>query len=160
MPFLEPRKNDNRERWAMILGASSGFGAAAGKALADAGYPIAGVHLDLRGTIANAEAVRDEIAAKGVPVEFHNVNAADDEKRRMVIEALKQTFEQRRAAGKDPFVAVLLHSLAFGTTLSYVTGNTDEKEVSQKQLEMTADVMAHSLIYWVRDLFHEGMLQD
>jgi enoyl-[acyl-carrier-protein] reductase (NADH) len=104
--------------------------------------------------------VRDEIAAMGVPVEFHNVNAADEGKRRQVIDALKVTFEQRRAAGREPFVAVLLHSLAFGTTLSYVTGDTDQKEVSQKQLEMTADVMAHSLIYWVRDLFHEGLLQD
>jgi len=160
MPFREPRTNDTRERWAIILGASSGFGAAAGRSLAREGYGIVGVHLDLRGTIANAQAVRDEIAATGVPVEFHNVNAADEEKRRQVIEAIKRTFEQRRAEGKDPFFAVLLHSLAFGTTLSYVTGETDEKEVSQKQLEMTADVMAHSLIYWVRDLFHEGLLQD
>jgi len=160
MPFREPRTNDTRERWAIILGASSGFGAAAGRSLAREGYGIVGVHLDLRGTIANAQAVRDEIAATGVPVEFHNVNAADDEKRRHVIEAIKSTFEQRRAQGKDPFFAVLLHSLAFGTTLSYVTDETDEKEVSQKQLEMTADVMAHSLIYWVRDLFHEGLLQD
>jgi enoyl-[acyl-carrier-protein] reductase (NADH) len=25
---------------------------------------------------------------------------------------------------------------------------------------MTADVMAHSLVYWVRDLFHAGLLAD
>jgi NAD(P)-dependent dehydrogenase (short-subunit alcohol dehydrogenase family) len=160
MPFPEPRTNDTRERWALILGASSGFGGAAAKSLAGAGYGIVGVHLDLRGTIANAQAVRDEIAAIGVPVEFHNVNAADDEKRRQVIDAVQETFKQRRAAGKDPFIAVVLHSLAFGTTLSYVSDDPAEKEVSQKQLEMTADVMAHSLVYWVRDLFHAGMLQD
>ena len=150
--------DDNRERWALILGASSGFGAASARSLARAGYPIVGVHLDLRGTIAAAEAVREEIAATGVPVHFHNVNAADEEKRRGVVEATRQAFDERRAQGKDPFIAVVLHSLAFGTTLSYVTSNTDEKEVSQKQLEMTADVMAHSLVYWVRDLFHAGLL--
>jgi NAD(P)-dependent dehydrogenase (short-subunit alcohol dehydrogenase family) len=155
-----PRPNDTRERWALVLGASSGFGAAACLSLARAGYGIVGVHLDLRGTIASANAVRDEIGATGVPVVFHNVNAADDEKRRGVIEATKQVFDERRAAGKDPFVAVVLHSLAFGTTLSYVAGETDEREVSQKQLEMTADVMAHSLVYWVRDLFHAGLLAD
>jgi enoyl-[acyl-carrier-protein] reductase (NADH) len=55
---------------------------------------------------------------------------------------------------------VLLHSLAFGTTLSYVAKEADQKEVSQKQLEMTADVMAHSLIYWTRDLFHAGLLAN
>ena len=149
---------DKRERWALILGASSGFGAAAGRALAGAGYPIIGVHLDLRGTIATAQGVRDEIAAMGVPVAFHNVNAADDEKRQGVIAATKELFEQRRAEGKDPYVCVMLHSLAFGTTLSYVTNDAEAKEVSQRQLEMTADVMAHSLIYWVRDLFHAGLL--
>jgi enoyl-[acyl-carrier protein] reductase III len=152
--------NDTRERWALILGASSGFGAAAGLSLAGAGYPIVGVHLDLRGTIANALEVRDRMAANGVPVVFHNVNAADDEKRAAVIEATKALFETRRAEGKDPFVAVLLHSLAFGTTLSYVTTDPEEREVSQKQLEMTANVMAHSLVYWVRDLFHAGLLAD
>lgn len=150
--------DDQRERWALILGASSGFGAAAGRALAGAGYPIVGVHLDLRGTIANADKVREEIAATGVPVYFHNVNAADDEKRHGVVEATRQVFEARRSEGHDPFIAVLLHSLAFGTTLSYVTDDAEQREVSQKQLEMTANVMAHSLIYWVRDLFHAGLL--
>lgn len=149
---------DSRERWALILGASSGFGAACGLALAREGYPIVGVHLDLRGTIENANAARDEMAAAGVPVAFHNVNAADEGKRRRVIEATQQLFEERRAQGKDPFIAVLLHSLAFGTTLSYVSSDPDGREVSQKQLEMTADVMAHSLVYWTRDLLHAGLL--
>ena len=68
---------DSRERWALVLGSSSGFGGAAAKALARAGYGIVGVHLDLRASRADADAVRDEIAAMGVPVVFHNVNAAD-----------------------------------------------------------------------------------
>ena len=151
---------DTRERWALILGASSGFGAASGLSLARAGYSIIGVHLDLRGTIAAAQQVREEIAATGVQVHFHNVNAADEEKRQQVIESTRQAFAERRAQGKDPFVAVVLHSLAFGTTLSYVSREPEEKEVSQKQLEMTADVMAHSLVYWTRDLFHAGLLGD
>lgn len=152
--------DDRRERWALILGASSGFGAAAGRSLARAGYHIVGVHLDLRGTKAHAEAVRDEIAATGAEVVFHNVNAADEEKRRAVIEDTQRRFAERRAAGHDPFVAVFLHSLAFGTTLSYVATGDDAREVSQKQLEMTADVMAHSIVYWARDLFHAGLLAD
>jgi enoyl-[acyl-carrier protein] reductase III len=152
--------SDQRERWALILGASSGFGAAAGRSLARAGYNIVGVHLDLRGTIEAAKAVRDELAASGAQVRFHNVNAADAERRAAVIADTQATFAERRAAGADPFVAVFLHSLAFGTTLSYVTNATDVREVSQKQLEMTADVMAHSIVYWVRDLFHAGLLAN
>ena len=160
MPSPLPRDNDTRERWALILGASSGFGAAAGRALAKAGYGIVGVHLDLRGTIENANAVRQQIEELGAPVVFHNVNAADEEKRRKVVEATRQLFDERRSHGEDPFVAVVLHSLAFGTTLSYVAEDPEEKEVTQKQLEMTADVMAHSLVYWVRDLVKAGLLAD
>jgi enoyl-[acyl-carrier protein] reductase III len=147
-----------RERWALVLGASSGFGAATAKAWARAGYGIVGVHLDLRGTIEAARAVRDEIEALGVPVVFHNVNAADEEKRQGVIEATSRLFEERRAAGADPLVVAMLHSLAFGATLSYVEDDPDQKELTQKQLEMTVDVMAHSLVYWVRDLFHAGLI--
>jgi NAD(P)-dependent dehydrogenase (short-subunit alcohol dehydrogenase family) len=149
---------DGRECWALVLGVSSGFGAATAKAWARAGFGIIGVHLDLRGTIAAADAVREEIAALGVPVVFHNVNAADDEKRSAVITAIGQLFEERRAAGEDPFIGAMLHSLAFGATLHYVSVDGSQKELSRKQMEMTADVMAHSLLYWTRDLFHAGLL--
>ncbi len=145
-----------RERWALVLGASSGFGAAVAKTWAHAGFGVIGVHLDLRSTKVMADQVREEIAAAGVPVVFHNVNAADEVKRHAVIEATKALFDERRAAGADPLIVGFLHSLAFGTTLSYVSDT--QKELSQKQLEMTADVMAHSMIYWVRDLFHAGLI--
>jgi NAD(P)-dependent dehydrogenase (short-subunit alcohol dehydrogenase family) len=154
----EGREADPRERWAVVLGSSGGFGAAASKAWALAGFNIIGVHLDLRATVAAAHAVRDAIEATGVRVEFHNVNAADSEKRHEVIEATRVLFEGRRAAGADPFVAAFLHSLAFGATLPYLATGAGGRELSQKQLEMTADVMAHSLVYWVRDLFHAGLL--
>ena len=38
-------------KWALILGASSGFGEGAARALAQAGYDIVGVHLDRKGLI-------------------------------------------------------------------------------------------------------------
>ncbi|HEX7973464.1 MAG TPA: hypothetical protein VF498_03575, partial [Anaerolineales bacterium] len=40
------RMTDERERWAVILGASSGMGEATALALAAAGYRICGIHLD------------------------------------------------------------------------------------------------------------------
>jgi len=152
-------KWDGRECWALVLGASSGFGAAAAKAWARAGFGIIGVHLDLRGTIATANANREEIESLGVPVVFHNVNAADDGKRAKVIDSIGELFEDRRAAGEQPMIGAMLHSLAFGSTLHYITDDEGRKELSRKQMEMTADVMAHSLLYWTRDLYHADMLQ-
>jgi enoyl-[acyl-carrier protein] reductase III len=151
-------QQDARERWALVLGASSGFGGAAAQAWARAGFHIVGVHLDLRGTIATADAVRETIAATGAQVVFHNINAADDEKRTGVVEAIGELFAERRRTGHEPYVAAFLHSLAFGATLPYLATEAGGKELSRKQLEMTADVMAHSLLYWVRDLFHAGLL--
>jgi NAD(P)-dependent dehydrogenase (short-subunit alcohol dehydrogenase family) len=151
-------QSDERQRWAMVLGASSGFGAATARAWARAGFNIIGVHLDLRSTVEAANAVRDEIAAMGVQVVFHNVNAADEEKRQAVVEDTAARFEAERAAGADPYIGAFLHSLAFGATLPYITAASGARELSRKQLEMTADVMAHSLVYWVRDLFHARLL--
>ena len=152
-------KWDGRECWALVLGASSGFGAAAAKAWARAGFGIIGVHLDMRSTRAAAQAVRDEIAELGVPVVFHNTNAADDAKREQVITSISELFAERRGAGEQPMLGALLHSLAFGSTLHYITDEEGRKELSRKQLEMTADVMAHSLLYWTRDAYRAGFLQ-
>lgn len=152
--------SDGRERWALVLGASSGFGAAASLAWARAGFNVIGVHLDLRGTIASAHAVRDEIASLGREVLFFNVNAGDDEKRAEVVAAVTARFAERRAAGAQPYIGALLHSLAFGTTLPYIPTPDRPKTITRKQLEMTLDVMAHSLLYWVRDVHEAGLLAN
>lgn len=135
--------------WALILGASSGFGGATALALAEAGYHIAGVHLDRRATLANAEAVRDGIRAAGRQALFFNVNAADPAARAEVLDALAARFAEEPGT-----VRVFMHSLAFGTTLPYIGPN----KVNQRQLEMTLDVMGNSLVYWVTELVERGLL--
>ena len=138
-------------KWALILGASSGFGAAAGKALAAAGMNIAGVHLDLRGTLPMAKQVIADIEACGVKALFFNTNAADPDRRAKVLDGLAA------ALGPGETVHVFIHSLAFGSLLPFIADNPDEA-ISQAQMEMTANVMAHSLVYWTQDLVRRGML--
>lgn len=133
--------------WAVILGASSGFGAATARELARAGMHICGVHLDRRATLPMAEAVKADVEAAGVEALFVNANAADAETRRQVASALRE---------RGARVRVLMHSLAFGTLRPYIDEDAAQ-EVTQKQLEMTLDVMANSLVYWTQDLFHAGL---
>ncbi len=136
-------------KWAVVLGASSGFGEAASLALAEAGLNIFGIHLDRKATIANAERIQSEIKAKGRQAIFHNVNAADEEKRKEIIAELCE-----RAPGK---VHVLLHSLAFGALKPFVAENPSDA-LSKSQIEMTLDVMANSLVYWAQDLNQAKLL--
>ncbi len=136
--------------WALILGSSSGFGEATSIRLAQAGMNIFGVHLDRRASMPNVERIQDDIRAAGREAIFFNANAADSETRAMVCA------EIRKKIGDDK-IKVLLHSLAFGTLKPFL-GKTREDSVSQKQLEMTLDVMGTSLVYWVQDLFFDGLL--
>ena len=136
--------------WALILGASSGFGAASCRALAAAGMDIAGVHLDTKATLPRVQAVMDEVQAQGQRALFFNVNAADECKRRKVLDELE------REAGPG-CVKLLLHSLAFGSVLPLVAAGSDES-LNKAQMEMTLDVMANSLVYWTQDLVWRDLL--
>ena len=85
---VAPVSERNGEKWAVVLGASSGFGAAVSVELAGNGFDICGVHLDRRSTIENAERTRAAIEEAGRRALFFNVNAADEKKRGEVVDAL------------------------------------------------------------------------
>src|ERR1700676_2257379 len=119
----------SKQPWALILGASSGFGEASAVELARAGMNIFGVHLDRRDKLPHVAEIQEKIRALGRAAQFFNCNASDDEMRR-------DTVDQIRARLADPpgVLRVLMHSLAFGA-LKPLAGAEDV--VSRKQLEMT-----------------------
>lgn len=133
--------------WALILGASSGFGEAVGLELAGLGMNIFGVHLDRKSTLPNAERIAAEIKNLGREAIFWNVNAADGEKRKEVLEGIQSALK----GGKAKTVRVLLHSLAFGTLKPFIA-QSNADAVNKAQVDMTLDVMANSLVYWAQDL--------
>ncbi len=102
---------DDRERWALILGASSGMGEATARALAAAGYKILGVHLDFRAALQHVEEVKAAIVAAGSEALYINMNAADDEKRATALAAFEARFAESRAAG-PPSLHPGRHALA------------------------------------------------
>src|SRR5438093_12137228 len=140
--------------WALVLGASSGFGEAVSLALARAGMNIFGVHLDRKATLPNVERITSEIKALGREARFFNVNAADDEKRADVTGEMQKVLEARGEMGR---VRVMLHSLAFGTLKLFIADPMKDA-VTQPQMDMTLDVMAHSLVYWTQELVGRGLM--
>jgi enoyl-[acyl-carrier-protein] reductase (NADH) len=149
---------DDRERWALILGASSGMGEATAIALAKAGYRICGIHLDFRAALAHVEEIKQTIVGLGSEAVYINANAADDDKRAAALAALRARFDERRADGAHPYVRVVMHSLAFGSLVPFLADDPRDA-VDRKKMEMTQDVMANSLVYWVQDLWRGGFLE-
>ncbi|MBI2219026.1 MAG: SDR family oxidoreductase [Candidatus Rokubacteria bacterium] len=144
------------EGWALVLGASSGFGGATAVALARAGLHVFGVHLDRKATLPNVERIAGEIRGAGREAHFFNVNAADGEKRAEVGAAMQRVLESRGELGT---LCVLLHSLAFGTLKLYVADPMKEA-VTPAQMDMTLDVMAHSLVYWTQEIVGRALMGE
>ncbi|MBI2848864.1 MAG: SDR family oxidoreductase [Chloroflexi bacterium] len=144
----------NGNDWALILGASSGFGAATALELARAGMSIFGVHLDTRATLPNAQRVVAQIKEAGRQAEFFNVNAADPIKRKETLDRIEEIL---KVTTQPSSVKVLLHSLAFGTLKPFVASKPEEA-MNPTQMQMTLEVMANSLVYWVQGLVFRGIM--
>lgn len=147
------KSSSKQEYWALILGASSGFGEAAAIALAQDGFNIFGVHLDRQATMPNVERIIGEIESAGVQAVFFNANAADEFKRNEIVSSIKSQLNDQ------PLVRVIMHSLAFGTLKPFISFS-EEQTINKAQMEMTVDVMAHSLVYWVQDIFKNKLLSQ
>jgi enoyl-[acyl-carrier protein] reductase III len=148
--------NSLMDQWALILGASSGFGEATSLELAASGLNIFGVHLDRKSTLPKVEEIMNQISNMGRKAVFFNINAADAEKRKDTIDVIEKNI---REGGDRKGIKVFLHSLAFGTLKSYIA--SDQKDMlTDSNMNMTLDVMAHSLVYWVQELVLRNLIVE
>jgi len=145
-------KSSLNGRWALILGASSGFGAAIARTLAQQGMNIFGVHLDPRRSVTRAEVVIADIEATGCRAIFFNTNAADARRREQVINKIATTLAD------DTFstLHLMVHTLAFGSLRPFIADDM-AAATTESQMEMTLRVMAHSLVYWTQDLVRANL---
>ncbi|RPI66760.1 MAG: SDR family oxidoreductase [Ignavibacteriae bacterium] len=141
-------------QYVLILGASSGFGKAAALRLAREGYQILGVHLDRAAGMKQVDELKAELDAIGVRHHFWNMNAADPERRAELMTAIKEIFAQHEGAT----IRLMLHSLAFGTLKPLISFEGADT-INQKNLEMTLDVMANSLVYYTQDVVTGGLMK-
>lgn len=138
-------------RWALILGASSGFGEAAAIELASSGMNVFGVHLDRKATLDNVERICKAIESHGRRSLFFNINAADADKR-------SETLDEAASVLDGDTVLLVLHSLAFGALGRFFPD--EGRAITGRQMDMTLDVMAHSLVYWTQGLAERNLLGE
>jgi len=141
----------NPRPWCFILGASSGMGEACARQLHAEGMNVYGLHLDPSSAQPHLDQLVADLSGDGTRFCLVNANAAKSSVRESVIGELKEL------AQGGPGVAVAVHSLAFGA-LGPLVADGDGPPLSARQLEMTLNVMANSLVYWVQDLYRSGLL--
>ena len=135
-------------QWVLLLGGSTGHGAATAKRLAKDGYGVIAFHFDRGEAKKIAEETITEVnKLTGGRCHYFNTNAAAEETMDKFLPQIK------KITGEEP-IKLLLHSIAFGTTTNFF----GEKPVTQRQMDMTVHVMGNALLYWTQKLFAEGLL--
>ena len=134
--------------WVLLLGGSTGHGAATAKRLAKEGYGIIAFHFDRGDAKKIAEETISEVKAiTNDRCYYFNTNAASEE-------TMDKYMPQIKEITSGNSIKLLLHSIAFGTTTNFF----GEKPVTQRQMDMTVHVMGNSLLYWTLKLYHEKLL--
>ena len=134
--------------WVLLLGGSTGHGAATAKQLAKDGYGVISFHFDRGDAKKVAEETISEVnELTNGRCHYFNTNAAAEE----TID--KYLPEIKKITGGKP-VKLLLHSIAFGTTTNFF----GEKPVTKRQMDMTIHVMGNALLYWTQKLYGAGLL--
>jgi NAD(P)-dependent dehydrogenase (short-subunit alcohol dehydrogenase family) len=135
-------------RWAVILGVSTGTGAAVARAVAvDPGLHVFGAH---RGHhLVDAALVERDVAAAGRRAVMWVADAGTAEGAQRGAEALL-------AAAGPRSVRLFVHSIANASLGLLASGGPDQ--VKPRQIQKTFDSMAHSFVYWVEELIALDLL--
>jgi NAD(P)-dependent dehydrogenase (short-subunit alcohol dehydrogenase family) len=135
-------------RWAVILGASAGTGAAIARVVArDPGLHVFGVH---RGNHpAGAASVEREVIAAGRRVHLRRGDAG-------TAEAAETGADELLAIAGPRSVKLFVHSLANASVGKLASGG--RSQLRPRQFERTFDSMAHSFVYWTQALCARDLL--
>lgn len=149
--------------WAVVLGATSSFGSATLRALSLKGFNVYGIYFGTSSQVESAEALAAELEGTSGIVRLTNANALRSETRANVVSDIRELTNNAR-------VKVLFHSLAFGSLGTFVhladpariAEDAEEcsevVRLSERQITMTMNVMATTMLTWTRDLYDASLL--
>src|SRR5437016_8310834 len=138
----------NDDRWAIIVGASTGVGAAIARAVAhDPGLHVFGVH---RGHYADdARRVEEDVRVVGRRIVLHLADAGTAAGARACADAFKEIAGERSAG-------LFVHSISGASLGRFLPTRGDA--FTPRQFEKTFDYLAHSFAYWGQALYELDLL--
>ncbi|MEO0337970.1 MAG: SDR family oxidoreductase [Bacteroidota bacterium] len=156
-----------QNQWAIILGGSSGMGLATAHQLANRGMNLCIVHRDRRKEAEVFQKEVDCMVEGGIEVMCFNVDALRSEKRKMIIQNLKDQL------GESGRIKLLLHSISRGNLklLAPIPNSAPDSELKEafsgntsylqlSDFQATLEAMALSLYDWVFDLFQAQLFSE
>jgi NAD(P)-dependent dehydrogenase (short-subunit alcohol dehydrogenase family) len=148
MPRDAAPDGSSNDRWAVVLGASSGTGAAIARAVArDPGLHVFGAH---RGRHPEeAEALQAEVALAGRRFASFVGDAG-------TVEGVAAGAEALLAAAGPRSVGFFVHSIANASVGRFASGAADQ--LKPRQFHKTFDSMAHSFVWWIEEMLARDLL--
>ncbi|MGW9686325.1 SDR family oxidoreductase [Flagellimonas sp. 2504JD1-5] len=134
---------NKKEKWALIIGGSSGLGLATAKKFAHHHFGIIVLHRDRKVDIEKIQKQFDSIALSTSEFHSFNVDAVNPQKREEILQ------EIIKLIGKNN-ISTLVHSIAKGNLKPMHAQN--ENALTNQDFHLTIDAMAINLYDWVREM--------
>ncbi|WP_313777826.1 SDR family oxidoreductase [Flagellimonas meishanensis] len=131
---------------ALILGGSSGLGAATARKLGKEGYDLVIVHRDRKADMMEIDGFFDQVRKEGAECHSFNSDATAPVKQQKLWAEIKNAIKNRQ-------IKVLIHSIAKGN-LKPMTGSA--ASLTDQDIQLTIQAMATSLFDWVKLIADDG----
>ncbi|OBX24411.1 MULTISPECIES: SDR family oxidoreductase [Bizionia] len=147
------REFENKNEWAIILGASSGMGLATAKKLAKEGMNLCLVYRALRSDMESIESeFKAIVSLHNIKLIHFNKDVVKPENREIILTKLEENFQE---SGK---VKCLVHSIAKGNLKPMVSDGN--KELQNDDFHITLENMAFSLYDWTKHVFSKNLFAE
>jgi enoyl-[acyl-carrier protein] reductase III len=140
----------NRNFWALVLGASSGFGLASVRELARLGFNIVAVHRDRRSVQPTVDSAFAAVREFGVNLKSLNLDALSVDGQKSVLDLIEQEVGKGR-------IRTLLHSIALGNLKPAIAPPAEDVCIkstflSREDLGQTIYNMGTDLLLWAQQM--------
>lgn len=147
------REFENKNEWAIVLGASSGLGLASAKKLAKEGLNLCLVFRARKADTAEIAEVFDAISAScNVKLLPFNLDIARPDNREFILSKLEEVLD---VTGR---VKCLVHSIAKGNLKPMIS--SDQRELQNDDFHITIENMAISLYDWTKHIFAKKLFSS